>query len=290
MKANTIIKCIISMMISCCAIQPVFADDVDSDTQETTPRDSLLNQEDTSTQMIIHDSEENAIEENNENGKNQDSTENEVVNDSQNPEETENSVSDQYVETDENNEKFLNDENFSVFDDESNEIYFPDKYNDGNDEVSVNVPMGYDSTLINESSEDQIMVLSDNSIRVGDWSYHKYTYNGANDYVIDGYYGNSNEITLPSVLQGHIITAVTFIQNNLPKTVKIVHFPSSITQIFSFAFQFSNVEEITFPSDSQLQSIESYAFRNTPIQSFAMPKKLKTIGESAFENTLLKTC
>lgn len=82
MKANTIIKCIISMMISCCAIQPVFADDVDSDTQETTPRDSLLNQEDTSTQMIIHDSEENAIEENNENGKNQDSTENEVVNDS----------------------------------------------------------------------------------------------------------------------------------------------------------------------------------------------------------------
>lgn len=289
MKANTIIKCIISMMISCCAIQPVFADDVDSDTQETTPRDSLLNQEDTSTQMIIHDSEENAIEENNENGKNQDSTENEVVNDSQNPEETENSVSDQYVETDENNEKFLNDENFSAFDDESNEIYFPDKYNDGNDEVSVNVPMGYDSTLINESSEDQIMVLSDNSIRVGDWSYHKYTYNGANDYVIDGYYGNSNEITLPSVLQGHIITAVTFIQNNLPKTVKIVHFPSSITQIFSFAFQFSNVEEITFPSDSQLQSIESYAFRNTPIQSFAMPKKLKTIGESAFENTLLKT-
>ena len=42
MKANTIIKCIISMMISCCAIQPVFADDVDSDTQETTPQRQFI--------------------------------------------------------------------------------------------------------------------------------------------------------------------------------------------------------------------------------------------------------
>ena len=55
-----------------------------------------------------------------------------------------------------------------------------------------------------------------------------------------------------------------------------------ITSISNYAFENSTIKTIQFAADSELQTIEIYAFWNSTIENFTIPPHLTTICESAF--------
>lgn len=147
-------------------------------------------------------------------------------------------------------------------------------------------PQGYAPYL--SRADECIASLASSSTRSGDWSYYEYTdSDGSVVCTLDGYYGSDTAITLPETLDGKTITRVSFSGGNLPETVTSVTFSAAIKTIGGSAFSYSKVSEVTFPANSQLESVGDRAFYNTPLTSFVMPASLKTIGYDAFSSSLL---
>jgi len=63
-----------------------------------------------------------------------------------------------------------------------------------------------------------------------------------------------------------------------------VYIPSTVTLFDGWAFANSSIKTITFAPNSQLTTIQSYAFENTPIQGFSVPASVNYISSSAFRN------
>lgn len=149
-------------------------------------------------------------------------------------------------------------------------------------------PASYDVNAVPVKDEPSLM--SDDSIRSGDWSYYLYSKSDdAQVYVVDHYFGSESSITIPAVLDGHQIYGVNFYGGGLPKCVTKVTIPASLHEIGANAFSYSNVAQVVIPADSQLEEIGEEAFRNTPITSFTLPNGLRRLGHNAFASTLIKS-
>ncbi len=140
------------------------------------------------------------------------------------------------------------------------------------------------------ADEEGISAQSEDSIRVGDWSYHESEdSNGQTIYVLDGYYGSATSITLPATLDGKPIYSVCFwkerLGSYLPKTVTSVTVPASIKEIGAWAFYGTKLANITFAANSQLTSIGNMAFWHTCITEFTIPAHVKTLGNRAFNDS-----
>eukprot|EP00588_Corethron_pennatum_P034036 CAMPEP_0194346534 /NCGR_PEP_ID=MMETSP0171-20130528/105480_1 /TAXON_ID=218684 /ORGANISM="Corethron pennatum, Strain L29A3" /LENGTH=212 /DNA_ID=CAMNT_0039113669 /DNA_START=190 /DNA_END=828 /DNA_ORIENTATION=- len=69
--------------------------------------------------------------------------------------------------------------------------------------------------------------------------------------------------------------------------VKKVVIPAAITKILDNAFHGSEIEELSFEKNSQLETISGYAFVSSNIQSVRIPKSVTEILGYAFYNSLL---
>lgn len=160
---------------------------------------------------------------------------------------------------------------------------------DGSDEEPIETAAaeGYDADAV--PSEDTPALMTDDSIRSGDWSYYEGTdSDGRQTYIIDHYYGSDSSITLPATLDGRQMGGVNFFYDGLPDTVTEVALPASMRMIGASAFSYTNVSSVVIPADSRLEEIGEEAFFNTPLTSFTLPNSLKKLGHEAFGNTLLK--
>lgn len=61
-----------------------------------------------------------------------------------------------------------------------------------------------------------------------------------------------------------------------------VNIPESVTQIETYAFRDSKLNEVKFNENSQLTSISSYAFYSSSLKSIVIPKSVSYIGNYAF--------
>ena len=70
---------------------------------------------------------------------------------------------------------------------------------------------------------------------------------------------------------------------HLPSSVKEIIYPSSVTNIDSYAFEnCSNLITITFPDDSKLRLIGKGAFKSISIKEIIIPSSVTNIGNNAF--------
>ncbi len=157
---------------------------------------------------------------------------------------------------------------------------------EGYDPAADEDPAEYEELAASDDGE--ISAQSSDSVRVGDWSYHESKDDsGATVYVIDGYYGSATSVTLPATLGGKQMYGVLFGSSGLPKTVTSVTIPASIKEICASAFYNTKVASVTFAANSQLTSIGSCAFAETPITELTLPAHVKTLGYEAFNNSSL---
>ncbi len=152
---------------------------------------------------------------------------------------------------------------------------------------SSDAPQGYAPRLSRADGAIASLAATD-STRSGDWSYYEETDSDGNTvYTLNGYYGSDSAITLPATLDGKTITNVAFYGGNLPESVTSITFPATVKEIGPSSFAYSMVSEVSFPANSQLETIGERAFCNTPITSFTMPASLKTLGQGAFASSLI---
>lgn len=97
-------------------------------------------------------------------------------------------------------------------------------------------------------------------------------------------YPEGVEIAFPTKLE--IIHDMAFA--NLVEPTSIT-FPASLRIISRLAFEQSKLENITFPSNSQLRIIGKEAFKFSMIKNLLLPSKLEIIGKEAFFGCPLKS-
>ena len=79
-----------------------------------------------------------------------------------------------------------------------------------------------------------------------------------------------------------------FLQNGRVCDIKKVYIAASVKEIKDSAFYLCyNLQEVTFAPDSQLKTIEMYAFADTNMKVIGLPEGLETIGDAAFYETPL---
>lgn len=65
-------------------------------------------------------------------------------------------------------------------------------------------------------------------------------------------------------------------------SLKSIHIPSNVKEIYDYAFSYSGLEEITFATDSRLTSIDFAVFVGTSVSKVELPDSLEKLGDSAF--------
>lgn len=105
-------------------------------------------------------------------------------------------------------------------------------------------------------------------------------------YIIDDYYGNFSDITIPDTYNNLPIVEIDdeVFKNN--ESIHSVIISSNITRIGVEAFyECINLTNVIFNEGSELVSIEKDAFLNCEqLQSFIIPNNVSKIGNSAFKN------
>ena len=99
----------------------------------------------------------------------------------------------------------------------------------------------------------------------------------------------SNNKVLPSTLEAVVLPAklkrIGDDAFSYVRTLKDVNLPESLESIGSYAFIYSQIENITFPQS--LSNIGSSAFRYCPLESVILPGKLRSLGQYAFANNAM---
>lgn len=119
----------------------------------------------------------------------------------------------------------------------------------------------------------------------GDSAYFGYIF-GKNNYT-NSYYANG--FYLPLNLKEIIITDSDQIKSNALSNLEnllSITVPNTVILIKEYAFDHSNIEHILFEEESNLTTIEAFAFSNiTSLKSITIPQSVTTIGYSAFFGT-----
>jgi uncharacterized repeat protein (TIGR02543 family) len=99
------------------------------------------------------------------------------------------------------------------------------------------------------------------------------------------YIGKEPVIQIPETYQGIPITRLGISSFSQKSPVRSVIFNENIRIIESYAFAGSDIYSITFPKNSQLESIMSFAFEgNEHLRHLEFPDTLQTIGLGAFNS------
>lgn len=112
-----------------------------------------------------------------------------------------------------------------------------------------------------------------------------FTYKAINEtsIAITGYTGDYINVTVPSVIDGKVVTEIAdyaFASTNISK----IHLPITLTKIGNYAFDGSRITEITLPEG--LISIGEYAFNDCVyLREVFLSDSIESIGEFAFANT-----
>lgn len=102
---------------------------------------------------------------------------------------------------------------------------------------------------------------------------------------ITGYNGTDNEIIIPSNIEGKTVIEIeseAFL-NNL--NITAITIPETVVTIGESSFRScKNLNKINFAENSQLESIDDYAFADTGLTSIIIPDGVLTIGDYVFED------
>lgn len=97
---------------------------------------------------------------------------------------------------------------------------------------------------------------------------------------------NLESVTLPNNENFDEIYSFTFAHCS---KLKSIHIPASVYDIDEGAFIYSGLEEITFEENSNLEKIDTGAFRGTLLRTIDLPKGVFSIGAFAFADCSLES-
>ena len=142
--------------------------------------------------------------------------------------------------------------------------------------ISMSV-LGSGASLISMSSSAE-------ATTVGDFQYTP----GNGGAIILNYYGSSQNLTIPSVIDGLPVTtigALAFNSHTGPYLQSIV-IPNSVTTIMNQAFSGNGqLNSVIFGTPSSVTSIGDFAFAyDTALSSITLPNSLTAIGYGSFSN------
>lgn len=109
-------------------------------------------------------------------------------------------------------------------------------------------------------------------------------------YIVSGYTGSLTVVTIPNIYKNLPVKKIgrgAFANPMLSETDELVSItiPSSIIEIEKQAFYNCNrLTEVRFESNSELTTINEYAFYHCAITSISIPKKVNYIGYKAFHD------
>ena len=96
-------------------------------------------------------------------------------------------------------------------------------------------------------------------------------------------YCEDTDLVIPATYRGLPVTAIGSNAFEYVRSFKSVSIPASVTTIGEKAFASCGVTSVTFATNSQLTTVDRYAFfSSSSLQSIALPDGVTTIGEAAF--------
>ena len=96
-------------------------------------------------------------------------------------------------------------------------------------------------------------------------------------------YCNDTDLIIPATYRGLPVTAIGSNAFESVRSFKSVSIPASVTTIGEKAFAHCGVTSVTFATNSQLTTVDRYAFfSSSSLQSIALPDGVTTIGKAAF--------
>ena len=96
-------------------------------------------------------------------------------------------------------------------------------------------------------------------------------------------YCEDTDLVIPATYRGLPVTAIGSNAFEYVRSFKSVSIPASVTTIGEYAFAHCGVTSVTFATNSQLTTVDMYAFfSSSSLQSIALPDGVTTIGEAAF--------
>ena len=113
----------------------------------------------------------------------------------------------------------------------------------------------------------------------------KYSLNDdENSYTVVGIgYCEDTDLVIPATYRGLPVTAIGSNAFEYVRSFKSVSIPASVTTIGEKAFADCGVTSVTFATNSQLTTVDMYAFfSSSSLQSIALPDGVTTIGVAAF--------
>ena len=96
-------------------------------------------------------------------------------------------------------------------------------------------------------------------------------------------YCEDTDLVIPATYRGLPVTAIGSNAFEYVRSFKSVSIPASVTTIGEKAFASCGVTSVTFATNSQLTTVDMYAFfSSSSLQNIALPDGVTTIGEAAF--------
>lgn len=96
-------------------------------------------------------------------------------------------------------------------------------------------------------------------------------------------YCEDTDLVIPATYRGLPVTAIGSNAFEYVRSFKSVSIPASVTTIGEKAFADCGVTSVTFATNSQLTTVDMYAFfSSSSLQNIALPDGVTTIGEAAF--------
>ena len=96
-------------------------------------------------------------------------------------------------------------------------------------------------------------------------------------------YCEDTDLVIPATYRGLPVTAIGSKAFEYNRSFTSVSIPASVTTIGEYAFAHCGVTSVTFATNSQLTTVDRYAFfSSSSLQSIALPDGVTTIGEAAF--------
>ena len=96
-------------------------------------------------------------------------------------------------------------------------------------------------------------------------------------------YCEDTDLVIPATYRGLPVTAIGSNAFEYNRSFKSVSIPASVTTIGEYAFAHCGVTSVTFATNSQLTTVDKYAFfSSSSLQNIALPDGVTTIGVAAF--------
>jgi hypothetical protein len=127
-------------------------------------------------------------------------------------------------------------------------------------------------------------VITDNKDETPQSGDYKYYIIDETSCGIKSYVGKSEEVTVPSEIEGYKVTVIGSSAFSKCKKLKKIVIPKEVQKINAYAFwSCKNLSVITFESDSQLEKIgESAFYECKSLSKITIPKSVTKIGDGAF--------